>query len=123
MGDESGNTIDVDSNYGYGFDLKQGDQVMVGGRTNFDNLLTVGLDTQGIFNDRINARLLAGGAGTAATDANGVITVYAGAGKVASAKGQGVAALASDANAALYKVHNTKGYTNDNCDTQNMLAA
>merc|ERR1711998_200990 len=54
--DESGNTIDVNGNYGYGFDLKQGDQVMIGGATNFDNLLTVAVDTTGIFDDKIAAR-------------------------------------------------------------------
>merc|ERR1712139_128287 len=71
--DESGNSIDVDSNYGYGFDLKQGDQVMVGTRTNFDNLLTVGLDTVGIFNDRIHSKAADGTAGTAFTDDTGTI--------------------------------------------------
>merc|ERR1719198_1920080 len=75
--DESGNTIDVNGNYGYGFDLKQGDQVMMAAQptsttcsplpwtprassttrlrlaTNFDNLLTVAVDTTGIFDDKI----------------------------------------------------------------------
>merc|ERR1711998_698556 len=90
--DESGNAINVNSNYGYGFDLKQGDQVMVGSRTNFDNLLTIGLDTSGIFDDKINARLLDG---TPVTADAGTITAFAGAGKISGSpgKGQGAAAL------------------------------
>merc|ERR1711998_249380 len=160
--DESGNTTDVNGNYGYGFDLKQGDQVMIGGATNFDNLLTVAVDTTGIFDDKIAARNADGTAGTAAAADGASIGVYAGAGKIGSGKGQAATAITGSSTLALYKVHNTngykpvvvtesasnvnyqyvsqcsnrgacdgstglcscfKGYTNDNCDTQNMLAA
>jgi hypothetical protein len=160
--DESGNTIDVNANYGYGFDLKQGDQVMIGGATNFDNLLTVAVDTTGIFDDKIAARGADGTAGTPAAADGASIGVYAGAGKIGSGKGQAATAITGSNTLALYKVHNTngykpvvvtesasnvnyqyvsqcsnrgacdgstglcscfKGYTNDNCDTQNMLAA
>merc|ERR1711998_692653 len=101
--DESGNTIDVNGNYGYGFDLKQGDQVMIGGATNFDNLLTVAVDTTGIFDDKIAARNADGTAGTS-------IGVYAGAGKIGSGKGQAATAITGSNTLALYKVHNTNGY-------------
>merc|ERR1711998_640861 len=105
--DESGNTIDVNGNYGYGFDLKQGDQVMIGGATNFDNLLTVAVDTTGIFDDKIAARNADGTAGTAAAADGASIGVYAGAGKIGSGKGQAATAITGSNTLALYKVHNT----------------
>merc|ERR1711998_808296 len=111
--DESGNTIDVNGNYGYGFDLKQGDQVMIGGATNFDNLLTVAVDTTGIFDDEIAARNADGTAGTAAAADGASIGVYAGAGKIGSGKGQAATAITGSSTLALYKVHNTNGYKPD----------
>merc|ERR550514_1131239 len=138
--DESGNTIDVNGNYGHGFDLKQGDQVMIGGATNFDNLFTVAVDTTGIFDDKIAARNADGTAGTAAAADGASIGVYAGAGKIGSGKGQAATAITDSASNVNYQYVSQcsnrgacdgstglcscfKGYTNDNCDTQNMLAA
>lgn len=145
---ESDSAITVTSNWGFGFDLAAGDQIMAGESTHFDALMSV-------------TTAFAGG------HAGGTIAVASSAGATSatgsatSATGAFVPAQAA-ATSALYKVLNTngykpilvtetwdqttyqyvsqcsnrgacdgstgicacfKGYTNDNCDTQNMLAA
>ena len=146
-GADSGSTITVGNDWGFGFDLKAGEQVMVGQSTHFDALMSVGAAFNG-------------------GEAGGTITASSGAGAspaiaAASTTGAPVSSQTS-ATSALYKVLNTngytpilvtesamqttyqyvsqcsnrgacdgstgicacfKGYTNDNCDTQNMLAA
>merc|ERR1712028_233848 len=146
-GADSGSTITVGNDWGFGFDLTAGDQIMLGENAPFDGLMSVGAAFNG-------------------GEAGGTITASSGGGAspaiaAASTTGAPVSSQTS-ATSALYKVLNTngytpilvtesamqttyqyvsqcsnrgacdgstgicacfKGYTNDNCDTQNMLAA
>jgi len=144
---DSESTITVGNDWGFGFDLTAGDQIMVGENTHFDGLMSVTTAFNG-------------------GEVGGTITASSGAGAspaiaAASTTGAPVSSQ-TGATSALYKVLNTngytpilvtesamqttyqyvsqcsnrgacdgstgicacfKGYTNDNCDTQNMLAA
>jgi len=144
---DSESTITVGNNWGFGFDLTAGDQIMVGENTHFDGLMSVTTAFNG-------------------GEVGGTITASSGAGAspaIAAASTTGAfVSSQTGATSALYKVLNTngytpilvtesavqttyqyvsqcsnrgacdgstgicacfKGYTNDNCDTQNMLAA
>merc|ERR1711865_1020804 len=144
---DSESTITVGNDWGFGFDLTAGDQIMVGENTHFDGLMSVTTAFNG-------------------GEVGGTITASSGAGAspaIAAASTTGAfVSSQTGATSALYKVLNTngympilvtesamqttyqyvsqcsnrgacdgstgicacfKGYTNDNCDTQNMLAA
>ena len=142
-GVNSGSTITVTSNWGFGFDLAAGEQIMVGESTHFDALMSV------------SAAFVGGEVG-------GPISVSSSAGATSVPLTGAFVPAQATATSALYKVLNTngykpilvteksdqttyqyvsqcsnrgacdgstgicacfKGYTNDNCDTQNMLAA
>merc|ERR1711865_81347 len=153
---DSGSTITVGNDWGFGFDLKAGEQVMVGQSTHFDALMSISNDYSSIG----TAGAAAGTAGVALNAASSAGASYTGATVANGATG--FSAPAQSGASALYKVLNTngyrpilvtesatqttyqyvsqcsnrgacdgstgicacfKGYTNDNCDTQNMLAA
>merc|ERR1712100_887015 len=140
---DTGSEIQTDGNFGGGFDLKRGEQLMLGSATKFDAQLSVVVDQVALFND-------------------GSPPATVGVSSTAGALGTKAATIAANSDVAIYKVHNTagykpvivtesasntnyqyvsqcsnrgacdgstgicscfKGYTNDNCDTQNMLAA
>jgi hypothetical protein len=135
----TGSKIIIRNNWGYGIDVKAGEQLMVGGATSFDAIMPV---TEDMSSCEVGCTILA--------------TSSAGGG------GSKVPAIAAGAARALYKVINTngyvpivvteskfqpiyqyvsqcsnrgacdsntglctcyKGYSTDACDTQNMLAA
>merc|ERR1711988_921562 len=140
---DTGSEIQTDGNFGGGFDLKRGEQLMLGSATKFDAQLSVVVDQVALFND-------------------GSTPATVGVSSTAGALGTKAATIAANSDVAIYKVHNTagykpvivtesasntnyqyvsqcsnrgacdgstgicscfKGYTNDNCDTQNMLAS
>merc|ERR1711865_1058068 len=155
-GADSASALTISANWGFGFDLKAGEQVMVGQSTHFDALMSISNDYSSIG----TAGAAAGTAGVALNAASSAGASYTGATVANGATG--FSAPAQTGASALYKVLNTngyrpilvtesarqttyqyvsqcsnrgacdgstgicacfKGYTNDNCDTQNMLAA
>jgi hypothetical protein len=149
-GTNSGSTITVTSDWGFGFDLAAGEQIMVGESTHFDALMSVSAAFVG---GEVGGPIsVSSSAGATSVPLTGTFVPVTGAFVPAQAT----------ATSALYKVLNTngykpilvteksdqttyqyvsqcsnrgacdgstgicacfKGYTNDNCDTQNMLAA
>merc|ERR1712028_289178 len=155
-GTDFASDITISNDWGFGFDLKAGEQVMVGQSTHFDALMSISNDYSSIG----TAGAAAGTAGVTLNAASSAGASYTGATVANGATG--FSAPAQSGASALYKVLNTngyrpilvtesstqttyqyvsqcsnrgncdgstgicacfKGYTNDNCDTQNMLAA
>merc|ERR1711967_123440 len=79
---DTGSEIQTDGNFGGGFDLKRGEQLMLGSATKFDAQLSVVVDQVALFND----------------------------GSTAGALGTKAATIAANSDVAIYKVHNTAGY-------------
>merc|ERR1711865_265724 len=97
-GTDSASDITISNDWGFGFDLKAGEQVMVGESTHFDALLSISGDYSsiGTAGVTLNAASSAGASYTGATVANDAT---------------GYSAPAQSGASALYKVLNTNGYT------------
>merc|ERR1712086_780029 len=156
VADGTASASDITISNGFGFDLKAGEQVMVGESTHFDALMSISGDYSSIG----TAGAAAGTAGVTLNAASSAGASYTGA--TVANDPTGYSAPAQSGASALYKVLNTngytpilvtesatqttyqyvsqcsnrgacdgstgicacfKGYTNDNCDTQNILAA
>merc|ERR1712167_487755 len=87
----TGSEIQTDGNFGGGFDLKRGEQLMLGSATKFDAQLSVVVDQVALFND-------------------GSTPATVGVSSTAGALGTKAATIAANSDVAIYKVHNTAGY-------------
>merc|ERR1712167_421161 len=90
-GTDTGSEIQTDGNFGGGFDLKRGEQLMLGSATKFDAQLSVVVDQVALFND-------------------GSTPATVGVSSTAGALGTKAATIAANSDVAIYKVHNTAGY-------------
>merc|ERR1712167_450559 len=88
---DTGSEIQTDGNFGGGFDLKRGEQLMLGSATKFDAQLSVVVDQVALFND-------------------GSTPATVGVSSTAGALGTKAATIAANSDVAIYKVHNTAGY-------------
>merc|ERR1711939_1061591 len=126
-----------------GSDLKRGEQLMLGSATKFDAQLSVVVDQVALFNDgsppaTVGVSSTAGALGTKAATiaANSDVAIY----KVHNTAGYKPVIVTESASNTNYQYVSQcsnrgacdgstglcscfKGHTNDNCDTQNMLAA
>merc|ERR1711959_476872 len=90
-GTDTDSEIQTDGNCGGGFDLKRGEQLMLGSATKFDAQLSVVVDQVNLFKDD----------STPAT---------VGVSSTAGTLGTKAATIAANSDVAIYKVHNTAGY-------------
>jgi len=132
--------ISISKDWGYGADINAGEQVMLGGATNFDGLLAVKTSLSDIgvalVDLTVSTSSGAGGAGLGAVSAGAAKALY----KVLNTNGYKPIVITEKAAQTTYQYVSQcsnrgacdgstgicacfKGYTNDNCDTQNMLAA
>merc|ERR1711924_333859 len=88
---DTGSEIQADGNFGGGFDLKRGEQLMLGSATKFDVQLSVVVDQVALLND-------------------GSTPATVGVSSTAGALGTKAATIAANSDVAIYKVHNPAGY-------------
>merc|ERR1712028_294968 len=98
-GTDSAGDITISNDWGFGFDLKAGEQVMVGESTHFDALMSISGDYSSI-----------GTAGATAGTAGVTLNAASSAGASFANDATGYSAPAQSGASALYKVLNTNGY-------------
>merc|ERR1712100_823746 len=91
---DTGSVLNTDGNFGGGFDLRTGEQLMLGSATKFDAQMSVVQNQVGIFDDAFTG-----------TPSNRIELS-----STAGALGTKAASIAANSDVAIYKVHNTAGY-------------
>merc|ERR1712188_242445 len=92
--DDTGSVLNTDGNFGGGFNLRTGEQLMLGSATKFDAQMSVVQNQVGIFDDAFTG-----------TPSNRIELS-----STAGALGTKAASIAANSDVAIYKVHNTAGY-------------